>query len=141
MRPALLKPPDNLIQIAGGAFLALLLAGCAGGQSLTTGASNANAQGEFAMPGRWMLSAPNAPMCGMNFSGAAGARNGKVSPEGGCPANFFLSRTWTLESDTLIIKDENDNTLARLPNTGGRFEGQAVTGISVTLARPPAPPQ
>jgi hypothetical protein len=128
------------MRVAGGAFIALLLAGCAGGQSLTTGA-NANAQGELVMPGRWMLSAPNAPMCGMNFSAAAGARNGKVSPEGGCPGNFFLSRSWALDGDTLIIKDESDNTLARLPNTGGRFEGQAVVGIAMTLARPPAPVQ
>lgn len=121
-------------------LLLVLLAGCAGGQSLMSG-GNANAQDELAMPGRWMLSAPNAPMCGMNFTAPGGARSGKVSPEGGCPGNFFLSRAWALESDTLVIKDENDNTLARLPNTGGRFEGQAVMGISVTLARPPAPPQ
>lgn len=122
-----------------GLLLAMTVAGCAG-NSLTTGGATAPS-GEFAMAGRWMLSAPNAPMCGMNFTGPGGARSGKVSPEGGCPGNFFLSRTWALESDTLIIKDENDNTLARLPNTGGRFEGQAVLGISVTLARPPAPVQ
>ena len=110
------------VRIAGGALVALLLAGCAGGQGLTSG-GNANAQGELVMPGRWMLSAPNAPMCGMNFTAPGGARSGKVSPEGGCPGNFFLSRTWALDGDTLIIKDENDNTLARLPNNGGRFEG------------------
>jgi hypothetical protein len=91
------------------------------------------------MPGRWMLSAPNAPMCGMNFTGAG--RSGKVSPEGGCPGNFYLSRSWALESDTLVIKDESDEVLARLPNASGRFEGQSTAGLSVTLARPPAPPQ
>jgi hypothetical protein len=128
------------VRIAGGVLVALLLAGCAGGQGLTSGGS-ANAQGELAMPGRWMLSAPNAPMCGMNFTAPGGARSGKVSPEGGCPGNFFLSRTWALDGDTLIIKDENDNALARLPNNGGRFEGQAVIGIAVTLARPPTPVQ
>ncbi len=122
-----------------GLILALTVAGCAG-NSLTTGGATAPS-GEFTMPGRWMLSAPNAPMCGMNFSGPGGARSGKVAPEGGCPGNFFLSRTWALEDDTLVIKDDNDNTLARLPNTGGRFEGQSVAGITVTLARPPAPVQ
>jgi hypothetical protein len=89
------------------------------------------------MPGRWILAAPNAPTCGMNFTGA---RSGKVSPEGGCPGNFYLSRTWALEQDALVIKDEGDNTLARLPNAGGRFEGQSAAGLSVTLSRPAAPP-
>jgi hypothetical protein len=119
-----------------GLLIATLLAGCAG-QSLTTGATQGG--GELGMPGRWMLSAPNSPMCGMNFTGAG--QSGKVSPEGGCPGNFYLSRSWALESDTLVIKDENDNTLARLPNTGGRFEGPAVVGLTVTLARPPSPVQ
>jgi hypothetical protein len=118
------------IRIAGGIVIALLLAGCAGGPGLTTG-GNANAQSEQTMAGRWMLSAPNAPMCGMNFTAPGGARSG----------NFFLSRAWALDGDTLVIKDENDNTLARLPNNGGRFEGQAVVGIAVTLARPPSPVQ
>jgi hypothetical protein len=117
-------------------FLASIVAGCAGG-GLTPGATNQTS--EIAMPGRWIVSAPGAPMCGMNFTGAG--RAGKVSPEGGCPANFYLSRSWALESDTLVIKDENDNTLARLPNTGGRFEGPSVAGLTVTLARPAAPVQ
>jgi hypothetical protein len=119
-------------------FLALMVAGCAGG-GLTTGSSPAAA--ELGMPGRWILAAPNAPTCGMNFSGAAGARSGKVSPEGGCPGSFYLSRSWALENDTLVIKDEGDNALARLPNAGGRYEGQSASGLSVTLSRPAAPPQ
>ena len=116
-------------------FLALMLAGCAGGGLTTGGSSPATA--ELGMPGRWILAAPGAPTCGMNFSGA---RNGKVSPEGGCPGNFYLSRTWALENDALVIKDEGDNTLARLPNAGGRFEGPSAAGLSVTLSRPAAPP-
>jgi hypothetical protein len=120
-------------------FLALMAAGCAGG-GLTPGASSSAP--DAGMPGRWMLSAPNAPMCGMNFTASAGARSGKVSPEGGCPGNFYLSRSWALESgDTLVIKDESDEALARLPNTGGGFEGQSTAGLTVTLARPPAPVQ
>jgi hypothetical protein len=129
-------------QIVGGVLIALLLGGCAGGQSLTTGGGAANAQApETGMAGRWMLTAPNAPMCGMNFTGGAGAKIGKVSPEGGCPGNFYLSRTWALEQDTLVINDDDNNALARLPNAGGRFEGKSVAGLPVTLARPPAPPQ
>jgi Protease inhibitor Inh len=118
-----------------GLFLAMMLAGCAGG-GLTTGASS-SATAELGMPGRWILAAPNAPTCGMNFTGV---RSGKVSPEGGCPGNFYLSRSWALENDALVIKDEGDNTLARLPNAGGRFEGQSAAGLSVTLSRPAAPP-
>ena len=57
------------------------------------------------MAGRWIMAAPNAPTCGMNFSGPAGARTGNVSPEGGCPANFFFSRHWLLEADVLVIDD------------------------------------
>lgn len=129
-------------QIAGGVLIALLLGGCAGGQGLTIGGSAANAQApETGMAGRWILSAPNAPTCGMNFSGGAGAKNGKVSPEGGCPGNFYLSRTWALDQDTLVINDDGNNALVRLSNTGGRFEGTSVAGLPVTLARPPAPPQ
>jgi len=117
-------------------FLALSLAGCAGG-GFAPGTTSPAAT-EMGMPGRWILAAPNAPMCGMNFTGA---RNGKVSPEGGCPGNFYLSRAWELDGDTLVIKDDNDNTLARLPGAGGRFDGPSVAGLPVTLTRPPAPPQ
>jgi protease inhibitor Inh len=116
-------------------FLAMMVAGCAGG-SLTSGGAGPTT-GELGMPGRWILAAPNAPTCGMNFTGA---RSGKVSPEGGCPGNFYLSRTWALENDALVIKDEGDNTIARLPNAGGQFEGQSAAGLSVTLSRPAAPP-
>ena len=92
------------------------------------------------MAGRWILAAPGAPTCGMNFSNAAGAREGKVSPEGGCPGNFYLSRTWALDQDALVINDDENNPLARLRLAGGRFEGQSITGLAVTLAPPPAPP-
>ena len=66
------------------------------------------------MAGRWILTAPNAPSCGMNFAGAPGAREGTVSPEGGCPGKFFLSRRWALEQDALVINDDENNPLARL---------------------------
>jgi len=113
-------------------LIALLLTGCAGGQF------GGNAQTpDTAMAGRWILAAPSAPTCGMNFTSAPSARAGNVSPEGGCPGNFYLSRRWMLEADALVINDEENNTLARLNSAGGRFEGQSTAGLSVTLARQP----
>ena len=119
--------------------MALMLGGCASGSGLSGGA-NAQAP-ETTMAGRWVLSAPNAPSCGINFTGAAAARAGNAAPEGGCPGKFFLSRRWTLEQDTLLINDEENNALASLKRADGRFEGQATAGFAVTLARPAAPPQ
>jgi len=60
--------------------LALMLAGCASGPSLLSGAST---PAPDSMNGRWVLTAPNAPPCGMNFAGAAGALTGTIAPEGG----------------------------------------------------------
>lgn len=87
------------------------------------------------MAGRWILAAPNAPVCGMNFAGAPGARDGTVSPEGGCPGKFFMSRRWTLEQGALVINDEDNQPLANFSNAGGRFEGQSTAGFPVTLSR------
>jgi hypothetical protein len=120
---------------AGGVLMALMLAGCAGqGVSL-----NASPAAENALPGRWILAAPNAPTCGINFSGAAGARAGTVSPEGGCPGSFYLSRRWLLEQDALVINDDENNVLARFNFADGRYEGKSTAGTPVTLARQPAP--
>jgi hypothetical protein len=73
----------------------------------------------------------------MNFYSVAGAREGKVAPEGGCPGNFYMSRRWVLEQDALIINDDNNNALARLPSSGTRFEGSSTLGLSLTLTRQP----
>jgi hypothetical protein len=137
-----LEPPQKTTaRIAGGVLIALLLGGCAGGQSLTTGGT-ANAQApETGMAGRWILAAPNAPTCGVNFRGLPGAREGSVAPEGGCPGKFFLSRRWAFDQDALVINDDEGNALARLAPADGQYSGQAVAGFPVTLARPPAPPQ
>lgn len=121
--------------------IALLLAACAGGQSLTTGGTAQAQAPETGMAGRWMLTAPNAPMCGINFRGPAGVREGSVAPEGGCPGKFFLSRRWKLDQDTLVISDEEGNGLASMSFADGQYKGQAAAGFPVTLARPPAPPQ
>jgi hypothetical protein len=126
-----------MIRTATCVVVALLLAGCAGGPALIgTGPTAAQPQ-EFTMAGRWMLAAPNAPVCGMNFSVASGARAGKVAPEGGCPENFYLSRTWALEQDALVINDDENNPLGRLKLAGGRFEGQSTAGTPLTLSRQP----
>ena len=128
-------------QFAAGVVIALLLGGCAGGQSLTTGGT-ANAQAaDSGLTGRWILAAPNAPTCGVTFRGPAGAREGSVAPEGGCPGKFFLSRRWKLEDDALVINDDENNPLVRLTLVDGQYKGQAAAGFPVTLARPPAPPQ
>ena len=117
--------------------MAMTLAGCAGqGNPFGTKPQ----QVDTGMAGRWIMAAPNAPTCGMNFTGPAGARSGNVSPEGGCPGNFFLGRTWALEADVLVINDENSNSLARLTSTGHGFEGQSTAGLPVSLTRPPLPP-
>jgi len=121
-----------IVRAARGSLFALLLAGCAGG---SLGVSPTQAP-DTGMAGRWLLAAPNAPTCGMNF---AGAREGTVSPEGGCPGKFFMSRRWSLEQGTLVINDQDNQPLANLSHAGGRFEGQSTAGTPVTLSRQTTP--
>jgi len=123
------------VRVAVGALITLVLAGCAGERfSFSDNASAAQAP-DTAMNGRWILSAPNAPACGINFTGVPGAREGSVSPEGGCPGKFFMSRRWTTADGALIINDAENQPLAQLNFAGGRFEGQSTAGTPVTLAR------
>lgn len=119
----------SIIVLAGG-----LLAGCAGGQ-VSLDDSPSSQAASAGMAGRWFLSAPNAPPCGISLSGAPGAREGRMAPEGGCPGRFFLSRKWSLAGDTLTLSDDDGQTLGQLKQTGDRFEGEAVTGMKITLAR------
>jgi hypothetical protein len=127
------------IRAAGGAVVAMLLAGCAGNPlgGATPAAAPAQAQ-PVVMNGRWILAAPNAPSCGMNFEGAAGGQEGAIAPEGGCPGNFFTSRHWTLAAGALTINDQNNEPLAQLTYVDGRFEGKTNAGMAVTLSRQPA---
>jgi hypothetical protein len=129
----MLKKNVLMARAAGGVLMALMLMGCAGGQF--GGAAPEAAQTPDGMAGRWMLSAPNAPACGMNFGGAPGAREGSVAPEGGCPEKFFMSRRWVFEQDKLTINDHENNPLAQLNSAGTRFEGQSSAGTPVTLTR------
>jgi hypothetical protein len=113
--------------------IALTLAGCAGGPSPLANATPAPT--ELKMPGRWILAAPNAPACGMNFTSRPGANEGNVSPEGGCPERFFTSRRWSLQQSTLTISDDDNNTLGQLSFAGDRFEGKSNSGTPLTLER------
>ena len=124
----------TIVRAAGSILIAFLLAGCAGGGSL-----GGSAVPDTGMVGRWMLAVPNAPICGMNFVGSPGAREGAVSPEGGCPEKFFMSRRWTLEQGALLINDEDDQPLAKLSYAGDRFEGLSTAGTPVTLSRQTTP--
>ena len=118
--------------ILGGMVMTTMLAGCAGDQLSASGQQQVIAA-PVVMEGRWVLAAPNAPTCGMNFAGVLGAHNGAIEPEGGCPGDFFTSRHWHLAGDTLSISDHDDQPLAQLKFAAGRFEGQSTGGMPVTL--------
>lgn len=118
--------------IAVAALLALAAAlGACANDSAKNGPPAASAA---AMAGRWTLSSPGAGSCAMNFGGTGA--EGTIAPEGGCPGNFFTSRKWTLERDSLVIKNHLGDTLAQLkPGDGGRYDGQSTAGQPVTLSR------
>jgi|SRR5665213_921322 len=123
------------ISSAGFLLIATTLAGCAGGQSLS-GSDASNVSGaDIAMPGRWMLAAPNAPLCGMNFAALPGKNEGAVSPEGGCPERFFTSRRWTRRDGELTIIDDKNDPLATLTFANGQFAGKSTSDTPVTLTR------
>jgi hypothetical protein len=90
---------------------------------------------DSSLSGRWILSTPNAPSCGLEFGGTPGTRTGKVAPDGGCPGGFYMSRRWAMEGDALTITDDKRQPLAQLKPNGTRFEGQSIVGAPVTLAR------
>jgi len=120
----------------GGLIVALMLAGCASATKVSEPAAPATpAVAKLDMNGRWMLSAPNAPSCGMNFEAAPGAYEGAIRPEGGCPGNFFMSRHWTLAQGQLTISDHKNEMLGQLTLSGARFAGKSTAGTPVTLAR------
>jgi hypothetical protein len=119
------------IRTANGMLVALILTGCAGEQIPLETATPQDAS----MPGRWILATPNAPSCGFELSGAQGAHTGTIAPDGGCPGNFYLSRLWSMEGNTITIKDAESQLLARLNFIGTRFDGLSTTGIKITLSR------
>jgi hypothetical protein len=127
------------------ATVAMTLAGCAGA-GLSPSVEEAPPAPNVAMAGRWMLSAPSSPMCGMRFTqpsaqpgAAASPTAGTIAPEGGCPGNFFTSRHWAFEGGKLVIRDHNSEPLAQLSFADGHFTGQSTAGTPVTLSRPMEP--
>jgi hypothetical protein len=88
------------------------------------------------LAGRWRLSAASGGACFMVFgAAAAGAAQGTIAPEGGCPAVFFTSRKWTFEQSLLVIRNHKGESLAQLSFAGGQFEGQTPNGGALTLSR------
>jgi Protease inhibitor Inh len=110
---------------AGGVVMTLMLAACAG----------APFAAQNTMSGRWKLSAPNAPLCDMNFDGEPGANQGTIVPDGGCPGELFKSSQWLLAQDTLTIGDSQNQPLATLKLAAHGFQGTSTTGMPVTLTR------
>ena len=91
---------------------------------------------QLGMAGRWMLSAPNAPPCGMEFEGEPGRQDGVIRPDGGCPGTFLHEPPLeSLAQDTLTIVDDENKPLAELKLAEGGFAGQSTAGMPVTLAR------
>jgi hypothetical protein len=121
----------------------LVLVGCAGDRNAFTdpfasrpAAAPKPAAPPINMTGRWLLAGPDGKSCGMNFTAAPGAQNGKIAPEGGCPGNFFTSRQWAFDQGALVIYDHKEQPLARLASSDpSRFQGNATNGAAMTLSR------
>jgi hypothetical protein len=120
------------------AFVATsLLAGCSS-QQATTSTVSATPYGAPPEPlgGRWMFGVPGSNPCVMTFGAQAGAGEGTIAPEGGCPGNFYTSRKWTFENGALVMRDHNGQPLGQLTQAGpGRFDGKMTNGQPVTLSR------
>ncbi len=144
-RNAAMQPIHTGLRVVAVAALAIGAAGCGGGFSgLSLPGSDAQttpqmarpAQPPISMAGRWMLAQPGRGQCNMTFRATAEGVDGTIAPEGGCPGKFFTSRRWSYDSSGLTIQDHNSQTLAQLSNDGGgRFEGKAATGETITLTR------
>jgi hypothetical protein len=117
----------------------VLAAGCSGGPFGDPGSSSAPvAAGPAAPPvnmaGRWRLVSANGGACGMTFTAAAG--EGSIAPEGGCPANFYTSRSWVWEQGSLVIQDHTRKPLiAMKQNAARRFEGELANREVIWLER------
>jgi len=126
-------------------LLALALGGCGSQQfndwsfAAQPASQNAFASGQqqppVEMTGRWMLVSAGHGQCAMTFGGSPGSAEGSIAPEGGCPGKFFTSRKWGFDQTGLVIRDHNGEPLSQLQMAGGRFEGRAVSGETITLTR------
>lgn len=141
------RRPRSLLATTAMAFALAALAGCAakdriaGVQKPAPAEPPPVAQSQSPTPppvdlaGRWKLAAAAGGACLMNFGDAAGAAQGTIAPEGGCPGNFFTSRKWAYEHDALIIRNHKGEPLAQLSFIGGHFEGKTTSGSALTLTR------
>jgi hypothetical protein len=119
----------------GSVLVVLTLTGCAGEQFSLGSSAPAPAPIDATMVGRWVLTAQNAPSCGLEFNGATSARAGTVTPDGGCPGNFYMSRRWAMEGGALTITSDENQPLAQFKSAGTHFEGQSTAGTAVKLSR------
>jgi hypothetical protein len=123
------------LRAAAALAIGAALCGCAG--TLPTSLSEEAPAPKVPMTGRWLLGAKDAPPCGMVFKAAANGQSGTIAPEGGCPGNFFTSRSWAFVNGGLQMNDHNGDTLAQLRPAGDRFTGESSGGgLSLTLSRP-----
>jgi hypothetical protein len=120
------------VRTTSGILVVLTLTGCAGERASL---ESAPVQKDLTIPGRWILSTANAPTCGLEFGGAASGRAGSVSPDGGCPGKFYMSRRWLLDDSAITITDAENQPLAHFRLVGDRYEGQSTTGTPMTLSR------
>jgi hypothetical protein len=87
------------------------------------------------LAGRWTLSSSGGGACAMTFVAGAGS-DGAVQPEGGCPGKFFTSRKWSLEGGAVVIRNHNNEPLARLTAISPtRYEGPTAGGQQLSLVR------
>jgi len=73
-----------------------------------------------------------------NAHGLLGKYKGRFLGTFGCLAalSFHETKNFTCgEGGALLINDEDNQPLANLSETGGRFEGQSTAGMPVTLSR------
>jgi hypothetical protein len=127
--------PAVVPSVLAATFAALMLAACSTGGGVVLDASEQSAPAQpLSLAGRWMLAAPNAPACGIEFR-SRGEQAGDLTPDGGCPGNLYLSRRWTLTGGTLTITSEGDDALAQLQSRGAHFEGKTADGLPLVMSR------
>jgi hypothetical protein len=86
--------------------------------------------------GRWTLTSTAGGSCAVTLSGAPGAAEGSIKPEGGCPGTLYTSRKWSLQQGALLIQDHTGAQLAQLAmSSPAQFAGTAGGGQQLTLSR------
>ncbi|MGB8560597.1 MAG: hypothetical protein WCD62_19455 [Pseudolabrys sp.] len=118
------------VRAAIGGFIVLALQGCAGEQ-FSLGSST-RPPTDDALPGRWLLTTPNARLADWNLAARLGRATERLRPMAG---DFYTSRRWAMEGGTLTIANERNEPLAQFKFAGNQFEGRSAAGTPVILAR------